>query len=443
MPEKSEKKDLRIIGSGGERTLSGNVSISGSKNLILPLFASAILFDTDVTFTNAPDISDVYSCIEILKNIGYGVITKKENDGSLTITIKQPQEELKEVFLKEEYTKKIRGSIIFTGPLLARYGSVVFQMPGGCAIGNRGVDFFLNGYKKMGAHVEEDSERDCIRITCPKNKPLSACSFFLSTISVTSSETLIMTALLADGKSTFINIANEPEVLHLIEFLKNCGAQIEHTGGSVVCVVGGGLLKAYKPYTVHPDRIETASFLLLGALSGNDITIQNCSPNEIESVLVLLNEQGFKEIQVREDSIRVIPSGTSRDLSSLPPLFVRTHEYPGIPTDIQSMLAVYTTQLSGKSTIFESIFERRFGYVKELRTMGGHLKMLNRREVLIYGPTPLYGTNVVTTDLRAGFALLMAAIIAEGETNIKKYKFIERGYENIYKKLTGIGVKFV
>jgi UDP-N-acetylglucosamine 1-carboxyvinyltransferase len=392
---------------------------------------------------------------------------------------------------------------VATGPILARYGKVSFPVPGGCVIGARPIDLFIEAYKKMGASVSE--KNGMFNITAPKKgkeSGLKGADIFFPIQTVTGTETLMMTAVLAKGTTTLHNCAMEPEIESVAEWLNECGARIEGAGTTTITIHGnsslpnkssstgqslnkldksfneawkksGKLLKAKKPYSAIPDRIEAASFLFLGALCADDLLISNCEPRHLESVTNFLSSSGVL-LEIKKDSIHVKGNANAsigkknsplKINSSYKSANIRTHEYPGFPTDLQPIAAVYLSQAKGESVIFETIFEGRFKYVDDLNKLGADIKIMNPREILVQGESAddlakscmascLASTSykalstglsaqtsqeLTAHDIRAGFAIVLAALLAEGNSVIKNVHLIDRGYESLEKTLTALG----
>jgi UDP-N-acetylglucosamine 1-carboxyvinyltransferase len=349
----------------------------------------------------------------------------------------------------------MRGSVVITGPLLARFGNVSFPAPGGCVIGARPIDLFIEGYKKMGATVEiKDAESNLARyeISAPEGG-LRGAEIIFPIQTVGGTETLMMTAVLARGKTLLKNCALEPEIISLAEFLNVSGADIRGIGTPTLEIHGKGSAKTAHllrqkpntPYVTIPDRIEAGSFLFLAALSARDLKITHCDPSHLDVPLSILRDAGVL-LEIGKNYIRITSQmilDKNQNPLDLKPSHIRTHEYPGFPTDIQAPAAVFLTQTIGESIIFETIFEGRFKYVDELNRMGASITTMNPREIVIKGKTVLRaldpGESLVAHDIRAGFAVIMAALLAEGTSVIRGTYLIDRGYERIEERLRAIG----
>ena len=398
-----------IKGLGGNKTLRGEIAVRGAKNGVLKALAATVLFDDEVPMTNVPDIEDVKRMRELLEAL------------KTTPTV-----------LKKDIAEKFRASIVLTGPVLAREGYVEFPFPGGCVLGERSIDLFLNGFRAMGASVEEEKSYFKIRA---EGGILRGAHITFPLVSVTATETLMMAAVLAAGTTVLENAAMEPEIADLALYLNECGAQIQGAGTPTITIVGGGLLHAGGiSYDTPPDRIETGSFAILAALAGKDVTITNCKPAWVEVPLALLRQAGV-DIEVGKDFIRIRPGDMPYKMIS-----VRTHEYPGFATDLQAPTAVFMSQCVGEGNILETIFDGRFRYVDDLVLMGADIVVMNPHRVLVRGPKKLSRKNLESPDLRGGLAYILAATVAEGTSTIDNAYLIDRGYEHIEERLAALGL---
>lgn len=413
-----------IKGLAGKSTLNGIIPVRGAKNAVLKILAASFLFDDEVIVENIPKIEDVGMMEGLLNSLG-STISKKGD----SCTVKAPQETHGN--FSGEISKQLRASIVVTGPVLSRYGKVIFPHPGGCILGARPIDLFIDGYKKMGATIE--MKDGYYEITAQGGK-LHGVTLFFKQQSVGATETFMMAGVLAEGKTTLKNCACEPEIKHLAEYLSSCGAKIKGAGTHTIHITGTQLLTSKgKSYVTLPDRQETGSFLILGALSAQDLLITECNPEHVEALIEILHLAGV-EMEIGEDTIRV------KAPDSYNPVDIKTHEYPGFPTDLQAPMAVLLTQASGQSLIFETIFEARLEYVKELVHMGADIAVCDPHRAIVNGPTPLYGKRLMSPDIRAGLAFILAAIIADGESVIHNICKIDRGYEKIENRLKDIGI---
>lgn len=415
-----------IKGFDGERKLHGKVSITGAKNAALKAIASTVLFRDTVTLTNIPEINDTFRMFDLLKDMGADVVNLKH--GVYTVSI--PRGFATE--LSPGIAKRMRSSIVLTGPVLARYGKVSFPHPGGCVIGARPLDLFVDGFEKMGAKVsvKEDS------YVVEAKDGLKGAEFFLKNQSVTVTETFMMAGVLAKGSTIIKNAAMEPEIADLAQFLNKCGAKIIGAGTPTIIIKGGKLLAgARKPYKTMSDRIEAGSFLVLGALASRELHITNCNPAHLESPIELLRSAGVS-IETKKTEIIV------RAPSKLRAVDLKTHEYPGFPTDLQAPMTVLLTQAEGESKVFETIFEGRLNYTESLSAMGASITMMDPHRVLVRGKSELRGRKLTSPDLRAGLAFVIAAVVAKGESVIHNVDTtIDRGYEDIENRLRAIGVE--
>ena len=412
---------MKFLVRGGKK-LSGEIDVMGAKNSVLKAMAASVLFDGVVNITNVPLIEDVFRMRELLSDIGAEV---REEKRKLSIST----DKLRGDTLKKSVSERLRASIVLAGPILARQGKVFFPYPGGCVIGKRPIDVFLDGWRAMGAHIKETSEGFEI-----KAKKLRGTDYFFRVVSVTGTETLIMTAALAEGKTVLRNAALEPEVSALADFLNRAGVKIRGAGTPTIEIdgTGGRLLKATEPFRVMPDRIEAGSFLILGAVLGKGIRINHCNPEHIMALISALHDAGV-EVKIGEDWVE------TKKPDRFSPVNIKTREYPGFPTDLQAPFAVLLTQAQGESIIFESIFEGRLGYVEELKRMGAKIVPCDPHRVIIAGPTELQGREIETPDLRAGLAFVIAALLAKGKSVIGNVYQIDRGYERIDERLRRLG----
>ncbi|KKU70681.1 MAG: UDP-N-acetylglucosamine 1-carboxyvinyltransferase [Parcubacteria group bacterium GW2011_GWA2_47_21] len=425
------KDSFFIRGLGGERALHGEIAVGGAKNAALPLMAALPLFENQVALQNVPAIEDVARMSELMKALGADISFE---GGRMTL-----RGDSFGTQFDRTLSKRMRASIILTGPILSASGAVRFPHPGGCVIGKRPIDLFLESFVKMGAEIFEDGEYYVVKA---RNKRLCAAEIFFRVQSVTATETLMLAAVLAEGKTTLKNAAMEPEIISLADFLIASGAKIKGAGTPVIEITGAGKLNfSGSPWSVIPDRIETGSFLFLGALAGKDLKITNCNPTHLEIVIDELRRSGVA-IEIGESSLKVFGAekGVSR---SFKPFDIKTHEYPGFPTDLQAPATVFLTQAAGEAQVFESIFEGRLHYVEDLVRMGAEIEMMDTHRVRIKGPAKLRGRELEGPDIRAGLAYVIAAIIAEGESAISNVYFIDRGYERVEERLRKIGADII
>lgn len=331
--------------------------------------------------------------------------------------------------LKKEVAEKFRASVVLAGPLLAREKRIFFPHPGGCVIGKRPIDIFLDGWQAMGAKVRQNKAGYEVRVS-----RLRGADFTFRTISVTATETLMMTAVLAHGKTILRNVALEPEIPSLAEFLNKSGAKIKGAGTPIIEIVGTGgkLLRGGKTFEIIPDRIEAGDFLILAAALGKNLKIKDCNPEHLTAIMATLEACGVK-----------ITRGVNWVSVSRPNILlnadIKTREYPWFVTDLQAPFTVLMTQARGQSLIFETVFNGRLGYIEDLNRMGANIIPLDQHRVLVTGPTSLHGREIESPDLRAGLAFVIAALIAKGESRIKNIYQIDRGYEKVEERLQKIG----
>ncbi len=458
-----------IKGLAGRKTLKGVAHINGAKNAALKAMAAAVLFNKKVRLENVPHTADIDTMAAILEKLGAKISWIGEQNGEAEVVRDHIMEidttTMTGTTAAETGTEKnthtdidptlaagMRASVVLTGPLLARFGKVSFPAPGGCVIGARPIDLFIEGYKKMGAKVT--LEDGLYKISAPNG--LSGMDDFFHTISVGGTETLMMAAVLAKGKTILSNCAKEPEIVNVAEWLISCGAKIKGAGTSTIEIIGNGrnigddkkLLEPTKHFVTIPDRIEAGSFILLGALCAKDLVIENCEPKHLTAVLHLLNDSGVL-IDTKPNAVQI--KGNSRVNSSFKSFDIRTKEYPGFPTDLQAPAVTFLTQVTGESNILETIFEGRFKYVEDLETLGANITVLNPREVRVKGPTAFVQSvekevgggdapaDLYAHDIRAGFAIVMAALTAKGQFVIHNAHLIDRGYEKLEERLKALG----
>lgn len=441
-----------VGGLGGKKSLKGTIEVGGAKNAVLKAMAAAILFDGPVILRNIPKNSDVDTMSAILRKLGATVGWKKDDirTGD-TSTLEINCTSISSTDIDPELAVNMRSSVVLTGPLLARFGRVTFPAPGGCVIGARPIDLFIEGYKKLGATVEL---KDGLYVIEAK-EGLGGGEIFFNIQSVGGTETLLMAAILAKGRVTLKNCAMEPEIVNVAEWLASCGAKIYDVGTTTIDIEGnsGKLLSPKNEYIAIPDRIEAGSYVVLAALCADDVTVSKCNPLHLESLTDLLQKSGVNmdiKYGVSDGSVRIFGNTNRKGVNkSLGSFNVRTHEYPGFPTDLQSPIVTYLTQAAGESTVLETIYEGRFKYIEELQKMGADITVMNPREILIRGPRELKsinnatdgnGSSLLAHDIRGGFAVLIAAICGTGTFIIDNVRLIDRGYEKIEERLAKLGV---
>lgn len=405
----------------GGHKLSGTIEISGAKNSVVALIPAAILCDEVTTITNVPDISDVSDLEAILKHLN-AVVTR---DGA-SVTIDSSNIENKNI--KTELSVKLRASYYFMGALLGKCGKVDMHFPGGCSIGARPIDLHLKGFAKLGATIKEENDR--IIIEAPK---LTGNQIYLDIPSVGATVNLILAAVKAEGTTIIENAAKEPEIVNIATYLNNMGANITGAGTSVIKIEGVNYLHGCF-HEVIPDRIEAGTYLIIGALMGENYTISKIIPSHLEALTSKLQEAGVK-MTIGDDYITIKEKGNYRAIK------VKTQVYPGFPTDLQQPLIPFLTQCKGTSRVEETIFENRFQNIPDTIKMGANINIKSNRIAIIKGKTPLKGCEVMATDLRGGASMLICGLIAEGTTTIDNIKYILRGYEGIIDKLNKVGAK--
>lgn len=423
-------KKYIIKGLDGKQTLEGTYTVSGSKNSGLPALAMSLLFEEEVTLENIPEIEDIFKLSEILKKIGVKIEADKN-------TLKIDSKEINSSKIDEVLGRELRASLILTGPILARTRKVEFYFPGGCSIGKRPIDVTLLAFEKLGAKITGSKDKIVIKM---KGKTLVGSEIIMPVQSVTATENIMMTAVLAKGKTVLKNCAMEPEIEYLAKYLNLVGADIKGAGTPTIEINGrdGKLLGNNAPVYVNmADRIEAGSVAVLAVLAGKDVTIRHFVQEHLENFLQVFDQIGVKYKFTKKNILRI----KKQNIKSFKSVNIKTHEHPGFPTDLQSQMGVLLTQTKGESKIFETIFESRLDYLSSLSRMGANVKKWNIYQAEIFGPEKLKGKRLIALDLRAGFAFIIAGVIASGETTIDNSYIVRRGYENNLEKLRAIGVK--
>lgn len=411
---------MKIIEVNGGKTLSGTIRVSGAKNATVAIIPAAILSDEETTICNVPEITDTQALCEILGELN---VTTKRASESIIIDPK----EMKNVEISEKFSKKLRASYYFMGALLGKYKKVVMHFPGGCSIGARPIDLHLKGFEALGAKVTNEGNKYIVEAN-----ELKGANIYLDIASVGATINIMLAAVKAEGKTIIDNAAKEPEIVNVATFLNNMGAKITGAGTSTIKIEGVKQLHRCF-HEVIPDRIEAGTYIIIGALCGNPLKIDNVIPEHIDSVLSKLEEIGVN-LEVGSDYVIVSSSKDYR------PTTIKTAVYPGFPTDLQQPFTVLLTQSTGKSKVVEAIWENRFMHIPYLNELGANI-MVKNQTATILGPTKLSSSSVVATDLRAGAAMIAAALLAEGTTTITNVEHILRGYEQIVEKLEGVGAK--
>jgi len=408
-----------FIIKGGVK-LSGTISVNGAKNSALKILAALVLSKKECTISNFPFIEDTLGAIEILKDLGAKAEINKERR-----IVKIDPSQINKTKLDPVLVRRLRSSILFAGPMLARFGKVETNHPGGCVIGQRPIDLFLDGFEKMGAKIE--FTEDGFEMSAKK---LKGAEIFFSTVTVTGTEAMMMTAVLAEGKTILKNCAMEPEIPVLADYLNKCGAKIKGAGTSVIEIEGVDEIDAGN-FEVIPDRIEAGTFVIMGFLTNSKIKVENCVPEHLGTLIPVLEKAGAK-LEIGKDYIITHPS-------KLKAVSIVTHEYPGFATDMQPPYTLLMTQADGQCVIHEAIFPARLFFTDQLVTMGANIIMCDPHRVVVTGPTELRGKKLTSPDLRAGITMLLAGMIAKGETRIENIYQIDRGYEKIEQRLQALG----
>lgn len=401
--------------------LVGEVEIGGAKNAALAILAAAMMANEPVTIDNIPNVKDINVLIEAMKSVGTKVERLDEH------TVRVNGKDINKLVIENDDIKKIRGSYYLLGALLGKYKTASVSLPGGCNIGSRPIDQHLKGFRMLGANVK--IEHGFIQAKAEK---LKGAHIFLDMVSVGATINLMLTSVLAEGTTTIENAAKEPHVVDLANFLNCMGGNIKGAGTDVIRVKGvAGLHKA--EYTIIPDQIEAGTFMVAAAATKGDVTIKNVIPKHLESISAKLIEVGC-QIEESDDEVRVVATKTlnSTQLKTLP--------YPGFPTDMQPQMAAALGLSNGTSIVTEGIYENRFKYVDELTKMGANIKV-EGNTAIIDGVSRYTGASLTAPDLRAGAALVIAALVAEGISFVDDIKYIERGYENFHIKLQGLGAQ--
>jgi UDP-N-acetylglucosamine 1-carboxyvinyltransferase len=421
----------RFIIHGGA-PLRGTVRISGAKNAALPCLAACLLTDQPVVLKHLPAVRDIRTTCDLLRTLGAVL-----DDGQQSWDAAAPQQgrcltvHARAIANPEapwELVRTMRASTLILGPLVARCGEARVSLPGGCAIGARPIDLHLKGLEKLGAEVTTEHG-----MVVARAKQLRGARIHFDRITVTGTEDLLMAAALADGESVLENAAREPEVADLSRLLNSMGAKIEGAGTSTIQVQGVARLGG-ATHSIIPDRIETGTFLAAAGITGGDLTVENCDPAHLSAVLDKLREVGLTIETPSASSIRVRAAGPLRACD------MTTEEYPGFPTDMQAQYMALVTQAEGTSVVTETIFENRFMHALELARMGANIRVEGNRAI-VRGPTPLSGAGVIASDLRASASLVLAGLVAQGETIIERVYHIDRGYERIEEKLCAVGAR--
>ena len=414
----------RFIINGGKK-LKGSIEVKGAKNDALVIFAASLLTSRPVTVSNVPEIEDTKILLELLEKLGCKVKRLKYGEYKIISA------SIKTHLIDPDAAKKIRASILLTAPLLVRLGKVKFPHPGGCVIGERPIDQFLEGYKSMGAKARVKGKLHEIVVPGRNGRTkLKGAEFIFNNITVTGTESLIMAAVTAKGKTVLKNCACEPEVKSLADFLNRCGAKIIGAGTPHIIIYGVNKLKGGF-HRIIPDRVEAGSFIIMAAATNSKLTVKNCEPEHLDALLSVMKKTGVK-FKKQKNSIEV----KSANLKSVD---IKTHEYPGFPTDLQAPFCVLLTQSKGSGLLHETIYEGRLLWTEELKRMGAEIHTYDPHRIEIKGPTKLRGREIESPDIRAGMAYIIAGLCAKGKSIINNIYQIDRGYEKIEERLRKIG----
>jgi len=408
----------KLVIEGG-RDISGTIKISGAKNSIVALIPASILTSGVCVITNVPDISDVRILIDMMKELG-SIITF-ENE---VLTIDNSNVQNKKI--TEEYAGKLRASYYFMGSLIGKYHEAEIAYPGGCVIGSRPINYHIESFKKMGINVKNVADHYIM-----KTDELKGNEFYFDFPSVGATINIMLAAILAKGKTIIYNAAKEPEIANVASFLNSMGAKVFGAGTSTIEIIG--VEELHDGFVeVIPDRIEAGTYIMIGALIGNNLKIKNIIEKHLESLLYKLKEAGVK-YEINNNSIIL------SKVEHLKPVNIKTTVYPGFPTDLGQPMSTFLTQCEGESLFEETIYENRLRHVPHLNSMGANIQAFDKKAIIM-GKTPLVGKKVKATDLRAGASMLVAGLIATGTTEIQNIEHLLRGYERIVEKLESVGV---
>ena len=413
----------KLLINGG-RTLKGEISCSGAKNAALPMIAATILSDENIVLKNLPYLQDITTMFELLGSMGADILLNENMDFTISTSA------LKEKEARYELVKTMRASILVLGPLVAKYGEAKIALPGGCAIGSRPVNYHLDALEQLGATITLKNgyiEANAKKLVGSKIK--------FDGITVTGTENIMMAACLAEGTTLLTNVAKEPEIIDLAEFLNQMGAKISGAGTDEITIEGVDKLRGTE-HIIPADRIEAGTYLVAAAVTKGEIIINGINPKRLVKVLDKLNETGAV-IETTKNSISL-----SMILDKPKPVDITTAPFPEFPTDMQAQFSVINAIADGISNIYETVFENRFMHVQELNRMGSKIEV-NGNQAIIEGVDSLYGAEVMATDLRASASLILAGLCAQGETKVDRIYHIDRGYERIEEKLNYLGANII
>jgi len=405
----------------GPTKLSGTVTISGAKNAALPLITLALLAHNPLKVTNMPEVADIKTLLKLLQNLGASCSLENHVLNVDTSTVNH-------TMANYDIVKTMRASILVLGPLLARFGHCEVSLPGGCAIGQRPIDLHLKALEQMGAQITIHA--GYVHAVAPEG--LKGAHIIFDKITVTGTANIVMAAALAHGKTVLVNCAKEPEVVQLCEILRDSGIDITGIGTSELTIIGtGGKTIDMVDFEVIPDRIEAGTYLCAGAITNSTITLERVRPDHLDAVTAKLEQMGCR-VECTDNTMTIHPA------TELKHVDIITQEYPAFPTDMQAQFLALATIAKGASTIEERLFENRFMHVSELQRLGAEIKLSGHTATVI-GPCSLVGADVMATDLRASSALVLAAMAAEGTTNVHRIYHLDRGYEDLEGKLRALG----
>jgi len=405
----------------GEQRLAGSVRIGGAKNAALPILAATLLGKGSCTLTNVPRVADVFTMSKLLVHLGARV---EANGDRITVSVDEIS------FCRAPYklVKTMRASVLVLGPLVARYGEAVVALPGGCAIGARPINLHLTALERMGAQITIEHGN----VHARTQGRLRGAQIYFDVSTVTGTENIMMAACLAEGTTVIENAAREPEIADFAQFLITRGARIDGAGTDVITIEGVPVLHG-ADHEIIPDRIETATYLVAGAITSGDVTVERCRPDHSEALLAKLREAGA-QLTIEKETIRI------RAPKRLGCLDLKTLPYPGFPTDVQAQMMALMALAQGSSMITETIFESRFMHVLELQRMGAEIR-IDGNHAVVTGVERLSGAPVMASDLRASACLILAGLAAEGETRVGRVYHLDRGYEQLEQKLVGLGAR--
>ena len=413
----------KLLIKGGS-SLRGEISCSGAKNAALPMIAATILSDENVILKNLPYLQDITTMFELLGSMGADILLNENMDFTIA------SNNLSEKEARYELVKTMRASILVLGPLVAKYGEAKIALPGGCAIGTRPVNYHLDALEQLGATIT--LKNGYIEASAKK---LIGSKIKFDGITVTGTENIMMAACLAEGTTTLTNVAKEPEIIDLAEFLNKMGAKISGAGSDEITIEGVGRLHG-TDHSIPADRIEAGTYLVAAAVTKGEVKINGINPNRLIKVLDKLSETGAK-VETSENSISL-----TMDKDRPKPVDITTAPFPEFPTDMQAQFSVINALANGVSNIYETVFENRFMHVQELNRMGCNIQT-NGNQAIIEGVDSLYGAEVMATDLRASASLILAGLCAKGETKVDRIYHIDRGYERIEEKLNYLGANII